>query len=192
MSEDRVYYNVDGKEVDADGVPKGTPRGPQRFEVTYEVNGVERNPDGSAVDSSPVEKDQIRASGPAVAVADRAILGAGDGGRAPLSPGELALRAMRDSDRLVEDFSDLDPEQRDKLVAEIRQSHQEEHLARGASAVEDDESEEDSRENASKGRGRRKKTSDTSEQQADTNADAGGQAEGPVSTTGEADTNPAS
>lgn len=145
---EKVKYNVDGKEVDADGVPIGAPPFYANFEVTYNVNGIERWPDGSVVESKPVEKDEIVAGGThAAAVAERAMLGA-NGGRPALSPSELAHRAMRDIDRMDHELEgeDVSPEVRAKIAAEILAHHQEQHLSGGAStgagdtgAVDDDE-----------------------------------------------------
>lgn len=132
---EKVKYNVDGREVDADGVPIGAPPFYANFEVTYNVNGIERWPDGSVVESKPVEKDAIVAGGThAAAVAERAILGSGPG-PAPLSPSELAHRAMRDIDRMDHELEseDVTPEVRAKIAAEILAAHQNEHLSGGAS-----------------------------------------------------------
>lgn len=122
-----VTYTKNGKLVDADGIPIDESKEPKVFEVTYNVGGVERYPDGSLVDRSPVSRDDLKTGAPnsADAVTDRIMLT----GEKPLnwmSPGELAMAAQERVQ--AEDDRELIPEDRQFLRANIQDEVQAEHL----------------------------------------------------------------
>ena len=173
-TDEKVYYNLDGKEVDADGNVKGSPIRPVELQVTYNVGGVERYGDGTLVDNAPVEKMDLRNQGPASAVADRVMLG----GQAatPMSPGELAdasTAAIHDSGVLDSVQEPGTVEQRDKTVAEIQAEIQAEHMAQQARVLageEPDESAQDAATNTRRGGRRRTAANDESQENAGQNS----------------------
>lgn len=167
-SDEKVYYNVDGKLVDADGNLKGAPQSTVKLTVTYNVNGTERYADGTPVDGSPVDKMDIHAgSGAHGAIADNAMLGGQ--GPTPMSPGELAVASMNeihDSGVLGLDEDDLSVEERDAEIARIKADLQQDHL--DAQTGNADESAQDAATN--RAARRRTKTDDESQATAAKNA----------------------